>query len=93
MGLTGIRMEHLGLYKTVNGAAAPKTGSPQSISIYSVPFTRFFGQDVLVCGDGNANRFMFDTTNALKGSYGEYATIFELTITRSLNTMGLTAHW
>ncbi len=65
-----------GYIKTVNGAAAPKTGSPQSISIYSVPFTRFFGQDVLVCGDGNTNRFMFDTTNALKGSYGEYATIF-----------------
>lgn len=65
-----------GYIKTVNGAASPKTGSPQSISIYTVPFTRFFGQDVLVCGDGNVNRFMFDTANALKGSYGEYATIF-----------------
>jgi hypothetical protein len=69
------------------GGSVP-TGSysaaPSSISIYEVPFARFFGHDVRVCTDANANRFMWDNRGgqpAQKGSFASLAAIFASAVT------------
>ena len=57
-------------------------GSAIERVVYEVPFARFFGNDVNVCGAGSGNRFVFDdrlgVTNlaAKKGSFSEYASIY-----------------
>lgn len=69
-----------GYIKTVNGAASPKVGSPQSIIVYTVPFARFFGQDVRVCNTVANSRFLWDDRGganpAQKGSFTGLAAIF-----------------
>jgi hypothetical protein len=60
------------------GAKGP---SVISFYVYSAPFTRFYGNDVRVCGDADTNRFVFDNRAdnndaRTRGSWGAFASIF-----------------
>lgn len=55
----------------------------KSIEVIEAPFARFFGNDVLVCGNANNNRFVYDNRELIPGvtinragSISQYASIF-----------------
>lgn len=54
--------------------------SRSTFMVYEAPFSRFFGGDVMICGDGSNNRFIYDSaspnTSTRRGSFSEYASIY-----------------
>ncbi len=68
-----------GNYNYTASASSPSgvtPAAPVAVNVYEVPFVRFFGQDISVCGSGDTSQFMFDTANGKKGSFSSLATIF-----------------
>jgi hypothetical protein len=78
-------IEPIGSYGPFNGfisSPASLAGNYPGVSftIYEAPFARFFGGDVMICGDGPNNRFIYDSaspsTSSRRGSFSEYASIY-----------------
>lgn len=71
IGLSGIsNMGHI---------AGGALNASSILTVFEAPFARFYGNDVFVCGNGTANRFVYDnrpTGSAIRGSFAEFASIY-----------------
>lgn len=63
-------------YKVTYTTQSDDSDSTNNIIVFEAPFARFFGNDVAICGTGDDNRFVFDTSNHSRGSFAEYASIY-----------------